>query len=281
MPVGKRRRIKSSEKEDSIEIKSLTDINETSSWNVDTVKSLNITIIDILDINVMFGPNVSLDSYNEPLILPEWNTDSDICQITNDNKIRTLFEKAKEIKLSEEIYINGFVNSLLNITGFDDYPCRLYLQYAYKAYFVNEHCISSNADFAVLSSNKNKMLLVIEDKIASNATYANNWKEPQVIGKIFVAIHKIIASNNSISLPIELYAIRVVGTKFTFYKCNATEDHIKESASRLPKKSNMIIQRFPPQKINATSLIALDFCSLKDRNIILKSISSIRKKIIC
>jgi len=273
--------IDKSDDDNYVEIKCLTDIKETSSWSADIVRSLNILIENTKSINELFGNNVSLDSYTESLVIPEWDTNIDICQLTNNNKIKTLFNKAKEVKLTsniEEMYIDGFINSLLSITGFDDYPCKLYPQYSYRAFFVNEHYIGSKADFAVLS-NTNKILLVIEDKTTSNATYANDWKEPQVIGEIFVALHKIIASTDKeISLPIILYAIRVVGTRFTFYKCSANADYIKESAFKLPKKSHMIVYRFPTTYSNR--LVALDFCNKVDRNTLLKCLSSIRQELI-
>ena len=270
-----------------IEITRLNHIGEASSWNMDIVESLQITVSNAPNISMLFRQPVLLDDYTKLLVLPEWNIDDDVCNMKTNSKIMTLLSKAHDIyvartsKAFEEMYVDGFVSSLLNITGFDDYPCRMYPQYSYRALFSNEHSIGSRADFAVLSGT-NKMLLVIEDKTMFNATYANDWKEPQVIGEIFVAVHKIVASStreHPVVVPVELYALRVIGTQFTFYKCLATEEYIKESVAKLPTTSNMAVYRFPPIDKHTTYLEAFDFCNTRDREQILKCMSSIRNAI--
>jgi len=114
-----------------------------------------------------------------------------------------------------------------------------------------------------------------------NARYTNNWREPQVIGEIFVAAHKIVSSSTEkrpVKLPLELYAIRVVGTKFTFYKSVINDKYLQESASarRLPLIQSMIVQRFPEIDSKTTYLNALNFCFPSERKQLLICMSAIR-----
>jgi hypothetical protein len=272
------------------EITSLNDIGETSSWDAYVVSCLNICVNNS-DMVRMFGPEQPLDDYAKHLVLPRLSENmlNDIPSIessTTDRRIMTLLKKARDIHIAtssigiEEMYVDGFVNSLLSMMGFDEDPCGIYPQYMYSALFATAHTIGSKADFAVLSS-MHKILLVIEDKTMSNARYTNNWREPQVIGEIFVAAHKIVSSSTEkrpVTLPLELYAIRVVGTKFTFYKSVIDDKYIRESASarRLPLIQSMIVQRFPEMDSKITYLNAFNFCEPSERKKLLMCMSAIR-----
>jgi hypothetical protein len=173
-----------SEGDEYRKIVSLNDIGETSSWDAYVVSCLNI-FVNNSDMVRMFGP---LDDYAKHLVLPQLSENmlNDILSIesaTTDRRIMTLLKKARDIHIAtssigiEEMYVDGFVNSLLSMMGFDEDPCGIYPQYMYSALFATAHTIGLKADFAVLSS-MHKILLVIEDKTMNNARYTNNWREP-------------------------------------------------------------------------------------------------------
>jgi len=121
----------------------------------------------------------------------------------------------------EEIYIDGFIYTLLNIMGLNNDPYYLYLQYIFKAFFDKyKYKITFRADFAILSQSR-KIFLVMESKTMFNITFSNNWKEDQVIGEIFViAYHSFFHSSSfqPVRFPLKIYAVRVISTQFTFYK---------------------------------------------------------------
>jgi len=134
-----------SEGDEYREIRSLNDIGETSSWDAYIVSSLNITVNNS-NMITMFGPENSLDDYAKNLVLPQLceNMLNDISSIeyaTTDKRIRTLLKKARNINIAtssvgiEEMYVDGFVNTLLSMMGFDDDPCGIYPQYMYSALF--------------------------------------------------------------------------------------------------------------------------------------------------
>jgi hypothetical protein len=100
---------------------------------------------------------------------------------------------------------------------------------------------------------------VIEDNTTSNANLTNNWKEDQVLGEHFVAVH------NAEEFPASVYAVRVVGTLITLYRAIATEEYILETAKQgFAIKSNMTVQRYPPVT-KSTQLTAYDICNVDDR----------------
>ena len=281
----------------------LTDatIGSTSKWNADTVESLNIVVVNTKHLfsDFLINPpkscidNVGISNEQNALhedarqlIITEWKDGNwlqcvDVKSLLHTNKVKTLINKIKRVHVVNtnvaEMMVDGFMDSLLHILRFDDFPCSLYPQYEYVARIGRDNrAIKAKPDFSVLSESFH-MLLVIEDKTVSNATYANSWKEDQVLGKLFVAVHNIAAS--TIKYPITLYAVRVVGILFTFYKATATLEYIKESAKGNPTRNALKVERYPPVE-DSPMLTAYDICKYDDRLHILQCMCSIRQFII-
>ena len=85
--------------------------------------------------------------------------------------------------------------------------------------------------------------------------------------------------SRDIKFQVNIYAVRVVETRFTFYKTVATLEYIKET-SKNGKAVNheMIVERYP--KVEKDQLTAYDICNSKDRVRILQCLCSIRNNII-
>ena len=124
-------------------------------------------------------------------------------------------------------------------------------------------------------------MLVIEDKVVTSARYSNNWKEDQVMGEMFAAVHHIVShSRTTLTYPVSVYAVRVIGTKFTFYKACATLEYIKESArSGMSIENEMKVHRCPRVEDDPSRLTAYNICNKDDRMQILQCLCSIRKDI--
>ncbi len=251
-------------------------IESTSKWKDSTVQHLNVQVTNVSE---MFSSCVLNDEATQ-LIMPEWTDGTwlvkeDIHMLPHAKKVKSLIAKIREVHIASttisEMYVDGFMNTLLQILCFDDYPCLLYPQYSYSARIgpIN-HTVNAKSDFSVIY-NKHQILLVVEDKTTSNANRTNNWKEDQVLGELFVAVHK--ADN----FPVSIYAIRVVGTLFTFYKAVATNGYILETATRGTAVQNaMIVQRYPPVSEDSVRLTAYDICKVDERRRILECMCSIR-----
>lgn len=250
-------------------------IESTSKWIGSTVQHLNIRVTDVSE---MFSSH-TLSSSALQLTIPEWIDGTwlmkeDINSLQHANRVKSLLAKIREVYIASttisEMYVDGFMSTLLQILCFDDYPCLLYPQYSYSAKIgPRNHTVNAKSDFSVIF-NKRQILLVIEDKTTSNANIANNWKEDQVLGELFVAVHK------AEKFPASVYAIRVVGTLFTFYRAFATEEYILETARQgIAVSTDMVVQRYPPVK-QSTQLTAYDICNVNDRVRILECMCSIR-----
>ena len=279
-------------------------VGSASKWREDTTQHMRIKVVDVQD---MF-PSINLPSEAMSLVIPEWNNSQwlmsvDIKSSPYDNKIKTLIQKIRNVCIASismtafscrsskyekfecnlkyerlRVIVDGFMDSLLHILCFDDYPCFLYPQYNYSAHIGrNNRTINAKSDFSVLSE-ENKIMLVIEDKTVTSATYANNWKEDQVMGELFVAVHNFVSKSNNVEYPVNIYAVRVIGTLFTFYKTVATLDYIKESARLgMSVHNDMVVQRHPFVEDNPSKLTAYDICRSEDRTHILRCLCSIRK----
>lgn len=282
IPMSLRKRTKKNYNEDE-----MFQIQSTSYWKKETSKLLKIEPKDC-DINDIFPNDMSLFDEMKQLLLPEWENSNwliniDLKLLNVPNKIKTLIGKIKYIyasqSLMKEVYVDGFMDSFLHILGFDDYPCFMYPQYEYTMEMGEvEQSISAKSDFSVLTEN-HKMVIIIEDKTMNNASYSNNWKEDQILGELFVAIHNTVENSKNIKLtyPLNIYAIRIVGTLFTFYKTIASLEYIKESSKGFPKNTSMIVQRYPEVKDDPSGLTAYDICNKNERRNILKCMSSIRR----
>ncbi len=256
-------------------------IPSTSYWKKDITSALKIESVDC-SLQAMFG---EISQNCESLILPEWKNGEWLVNVNIDNlktsnKIKTLIAKIKYVYIAQstmrEMYVDGFMDTLLHILEFDDYPCLMYPQYEYFADIGDDnHHIVAKSDFGILTQN-HKMVIVIEDKTMENAKYSNNWKEDQVLGELFVAVHDTVRNHKDITYPINIYAIRVVGTLFTFYKTIADIEYVKETLRGFPENNSMTVQRHPIVA-DDPNLTAYDICDSNGRNQILKCMSSIKK----
>ncbi len=262
-------------------------VESASKWKEDTTRYMKMRVIDVGE---LFA-HTDLPDEAESLVIREWKSGEwlrsvNIKTLKYDNKVKTFVGKVKKVFLSEEesiteVIVDGYMESMLHILGFDDYPCFMYPQYDYLAKIgPNNRRVKAKPDFSVLSD-ENKIMLVIEDKTVTSATYANNWKEDQVMGELFAAVHYVVTKSvTPVAYPVTVYAVRVIGTKFTFYRAEATLEYIKESARLgLSIDNEMTVKRCPPVKDDPSGLTAYNICDMEDRMKILHHLCSIRQYI--
>lgn len=274
----------------------INDIPSTSNWNSDTTKALNI---EVKDQENVFGDTLGhrVSEYEDILqedasflIFGEWKDENwlknvDIKNLECNDNTKTLIEKLRIVYMTVntlgEMYIDGFMDSLLHLLRFDSYPCLMYPQYKYSTTIgSHDHNVTAKSDFSILYALQQILLLVVEDKTVKSATYANNWKEDQVLGELFVAVHSIVNKKppvKNLKYPILVHAVRVIGTQFTFYRAEATKEYIKESAKKLPTTNKLTVYRHPPVEDDPSCLTAYDICNLDDRKRILKCLCYIRR----
>ncbi|CAO3637748.1 unnamed protein product [Cunninghamella blakesleeana] len=264
----KKRKVRVDYKEDDF-----LDTLSTRKWKNSDLKDYNIKVI-----NIHVFPK-SNNIYEE-LIIPEWKGEdwlynciiSDIEISENkktNNLVKTLVDTLKYIQRYkdnlDEIYVDDFMNVMLTILGFNEYPYKYYPQFTLQVEFGDANqIIISKVDFGVMSK-------LMEDKTISNAHYNNDWKEPQIIGEIFVALH-----NNDIKT---VYGVRVVHSLFTFYKSTINEDYKNSNLKGNFKQGELVIERYPPINPSERSLNALDVCIYEQRVEIFEHLSFIHNRL--
>ena len=262
----------------------MSGIKSTSNWDDTVTSSLKIKVSDAPYEN-MFECDSSLFEEAEMLLIPDWHDDKwlehiDISLLKFDNKIKTVIGKIKSISIAKnsitEMVVDGFMDSLLHILRFDDYPCYMFPQYEYSATVGYNHTIRAKSDFGIVSQ-QSKVVLVVEDKTMNNASYTNNWRESHILGELFVAVHNVTSKMVNKVYPVNIYAIRVVGTLFTFYRTVATLEYVKETAKNFPTNTTMIVQRYPLVDDEPSGLVKYNICNIQDRAMILKCMCSIQR----
>ncbi|KXN67851.1 hypothetical protein CONCODRAFT_167064 [Conidiobolus coronatus NRRL 28638] len=251
----------------------LKDIKSTSHWDENTASTLNIKVKDSENIINTCSDLKFVENAKE-LIIDEWKDENWLISVNVDNlnvssKNKTIINKIKKVHLSMkygEWKVEGFMNSIINALGFDDHPHYFYPNYECSVKIgTEEHEITSVSDFGVFHNDR--VFLIIENKTIDTARYNNSWKEHQVLGELFVSAHNVAMLRN-VKYPIELYALRVVGTLFTFYKSEVSIDYIKETLKGFPLNYEMEVLRHPPIG-DSIVLQKYDYCSIDDRKKIL------------
>jgi hypothetical protein len=247
-------------------------INAVNLWKEDTTNDMHIRVINkeifIIDPFHDFMSCITDDM---------WNQHIDIDTLPVNGDVKTLIHEIKQVHDAnsriQESYVDTYVDSLLHILGFNFYPYSIKIQHKYEIKLNNDALkITAKPDFTVASI-KSNMLVVIEDKTLRNATYSNRWKEDQVLGELFV-----IAHNQRIHQESNLYAVRIIGTLFTFYKATITIEYIKETLRGYPIKQHMNILRYPDPGVDVYEINALNICKSEDRKIIIEYLNMIKSE---
>jgi hypothetical protein len=282
MHLGKR--VRDSYSEDT-SMDTDTRIGFASKWTDDIVNLFRIQCI-----NKEFVDMSERNTTKSILTMPEWKDETwldmvDISKLNISGKIKTLIAKIKYVHCKQfiikEVYTDGFMDSLLHLVGFDDYPCLLYPQYECAARVLGKiKPLIAKCDFGIVANDN--ILLVVENKTMDSVSYSNNWKESQVMGELFIAAHSLIGNtpvNGTIKYPIEIFAVRVIGVMFTFYKAVASKEYTLESARKYPQNTSFTVYRHPNIDEDSAILNAYDIRVLDYRKMILRYLYFIRDTI--
>jgi hypothetical protein len=266
--------------------------SQTSKWNKEHVNSLNIKYINSNKLLEIINPsNINNNINYKNLILPKWNKQKFLISDNEDYKdikipkVITIIRKIKNVLINElsstsrETKVDSFVMTLLDYLGFDEEPFLMHPQYDYSVKLDdNKHKISSKVEFMITKEDK-YIVLIVEDKHPKNVSELSDWSEPQIAGEIFGAAYHNVSMNIKQNYPFNIYAIRIIGTKFTFYKATIERNYLIEAQKKLPTKNNLQIKRYPYQtesnEKEGRVLNALDFTIENDRKIILEILKSL------
>jgi len=247
--------------------------HKTSDWTskITNIMHIRVQNHDIFQLPKTYEPkDIHLDCITDDM----WKGYIDIEKLPITDEYKTLVDEVKTVYDANnnlaEYYVDTYVYTLFHIMKLNNYPLSINAQHVLEVDIgEKEEHIVSVPDF-IIRSRKSKMLVVVEDKNTTNAKFVNQWKENQVMGEVFVAAH-----NMRIMKPSELYAIRIIGSLFTFYKAFVTPEYIKESLMGPPEENYMDIHRYPDPGASVYQINALDFCKSEDRKVIIEYLQRI------
>jgi len=237
-------------------------VDSTSEFRKEELESLRIQYSEIdalFDVKVDNIPNYFYirdynnrdQIYNKSQIL---NADRELlvgeerCLIKYLNKV---VRNEEVVKGTSESNTDSLVDYMIRQVGFDREPFILRLHPYYK-FYVGSHEISSVPGFSV--ENDELMVFIDEDKHLRNTGKPKSWGEYQIAGEILAAAytnHEIVFTRsceiNGATIAKEdekeqerreeiMYAMRVIGTKFTFYKAIIPHSYLISLGSGLPDK---------------------------------------------
>ncbi|ORX46735.1 hypothetical protein DM01DRAFT_1339393 [Hesseltinella vesiculosa] len=268
---------------------------QTSDWIEQHSLALNIqykngaSIADITEIDdIVLGDtsDLILDGWNRNRLLIA--DEHDLKDGSKSNTAITIIRKLRKVLLNEvntpmrEEFVDSYVMTLLRYAGFDEEPFSTELKYTSTA-LIGSTKIVSKTDFMVTKIDR-CLLLIVEDKHPRGVSEFTDWNEHQIAGEIFCsAFHNSNLDNQPIRYPLSLYAVRIIGTKFTFYKAVITHAYMGQCHSGLLPNDDvsLVITRYPAQAERESdmsrALTAWDFCIQEDRVMILKTLESLRE----
>lgn len=154
--------------------------------------------------------------------------------------IAYIIENEKVVRGTEESRTDAFVNHLLEKLEFGEYPLMIQPQSLLK-FKVYDKEITSKYNFAIFKNRQ--VMLIDEDKHIKNTEPSSSWGEYQIAGEIIAGAYSNY-SNSVLNYNENIYAVRVIGLRFTFYKAIINPEYIMSLGNGLPK-SNIHIFRYP------------------------------------
>lgn len=171
----------------------------------------------------------------------------------------------------QEVNTNSFVNRLLIMLKLANYPLTLHLQplYSFKVY--NKE-ISARFDFGITKGAN--VTMIDEDKHLRGISPSSQWGEYQIAGEILAGLYSNHEETETLNW---IYAVRVVGTRFTFYKAKPSEAYMEAITLGPPDKEDLVIYRYPETRDKRRKFPCFDYADPEERKHIAEMLISIRE----
>jgi hypothetical protein len=265
--------------------------NSTSDFTAYDVSFLNIKYEDNESIFDEV-PNQEDQTHYDYLLLDNKRMDEWAMIDSTDDKKRKILSAIDYIssilEITDETVTNDFVSFLLSELQLNLRPFKLRHERKYVIHLPGAN-ITSIPDMSI--ENKNTVLLVDEDKSLFNTDRLSNWGEHQIAGEVFTALYR----NYAYGTNHPVYAIRVIGTFFTFYKAVAREDYLQAASNSeviedIDEKgrrsfhlyNELIIQRYPTnmlkliQPSSNKQCVGLNYLDIEERKQIVFMLLSLK-----
>ncbi|RHZ66584.1 hypothetical protein Glove_306g44 [Diversispora epigaea] len=171
---------------------------------------------------------------------------------------------------------DSFVNFLLGLLRFNSYPFSLELKV--DSYFqVYNKVVTSEIDFSIW---KERLYVIIdEDKHIHNVKKYTWWGEYQIAGELLASAfvnHEKIRGGYSYQ---SLFALRVIGTRFTFYRAKIDSGYLNSLSEGFPI-NKMYIFRYPVWDQSVDYIPCLDYTDPGQRRQVIEIMLRIKNFVI-
>lgn len=179
-----------------------------------------------------------------------------------------------------ESFTNNFVALLLNKLDFNKYPLSVNIQPKY-GFEAEGSKITSKPEFSVEMDDQIKIIFLDESRHLSNLKLATEFAECQIAAEMLsVAFTNYSAAQSESLLKDQLvFAIRVIGSRFTFYKCAVGRAYLNAlGEGSFNDTHKIVVYRYPPNDHKET-LFGFDYSNVNHREIIIKDLVSLREHV--
>ena len=168
---------------------------------------------------------------------------------------------------------DSFINYLLGELRFNKYPFSLNLQPDYSFYICSTK-VTAKVEFSV--EKDNNILCFDEDKHLNSVRLATEYGESQISAEMLACAY---TNHDKADSPTRgqdqtVFAMRVIGSRFTLYKSFINKDYIQSLIEGFPQE-DMNILRFPPNDSNVS--YGYDFADEQQRPLVLDLLVRLRE----
>ncbi|RHZ52877.1 hypothetical protein Glove_456g5 [Diversispora epigaea] len=246
-------------------------------------KALNIHYQNIYSAKEIFDSLPEDIKINNDLLVSDFTKDdlllakpgSSILKKLNNNTERSLALYLNKVVINnslttgiQETLTDAFVNYLFKKLNFDEYPLLMISQSDFN-FKVFKKKITAKVKFSI--EKNNTILYINENKYIHFLDGASEYGESQISAEILACA---FINFNKVDSPIfkknqTIYATRIIGTRFSFYKVFLSSDYYKSLYKGFPPNNlTVTIFRFPPNN-HETTLFGYDYADKDQRRLIL------------
>ncbi|RHZ61169.1 hypothetical protein Glove_349g55 [Diversispora epigaea] len=229
-------------------------------------KALNMHYQNVYSAEEIFDPPENIKINNDLLVGDFTKDDLLIAKPGSSilNKLNNKFERTLARYLNEAItndslttgvrktFTNNFVCFLLTNLEFNIDPLLMRLQSDYS-FNISDKEVTAKIEFSI--EKNNKVLFIDEDKHLYSLKPYSEYGESQISAEILACAFTNFYSvdNPTAGESQMIYATRVIGTRFTFYKAFLSSDYCESLKKGFPPDNlTVTISRFPSNDQNIT-----------------------------
>ncbi|KAF0421284.1 hypothetical protein F8M41_006807 [Gigaspora margarita] len=182
-------------------------------------------------------------------ILNKLNNNDELSLAMYLNDVLLNEKQSKEIR---ETFTDSLINYLLMELRLNKHPFTLRLHPDFS-FSVSDKNVSAKVEFSILK--ENAMILIDEDKYIRSLRQTTEYGESQISAEILACAFTNFdnADSPTTGESQTVYAMRVIGTRFTFYKAFLSRDYLRSLHKGFPPHNlSVTISRFPPNDSKET-----------------------------